>query len=351
MKKLLLSLFALLLVVTACSSSSSDAKSSGDKDKKTVYMITDTGGIDDKSFNQGTWEGIQLLAKTEDINTEYISSSAEADYNPNLSAAADNKPELIVAAGFKFATAMKDVATANPNQNFLIIDSVVEEEDGTLVSNVANAVFAEHEGSYLAGVAAGMEADAKGKTKVGFIGGEEFPLIEKFGAGFKQGVQSVNPKIEVDVAYVGSFEDSGLGKIVAQKMYDDGAYIIHHAAGGSGNGVIQAAQERFEKDSENPVWVVGVDRDQYEDGIVKGTDHSVILTSMIKRVDVASHDVSKLALEGKFPGGEILVFDLENDGVGIPEKNPNLSEDIITAVAAAKDEILAGNIVVSETFE
>ncbi len=354
MKKLLFSLLALLLIFTACAEKTSDNGDGGSKDENcdngTVYMITDTGGIDDKSFNQGTWEGIEKLAEDEtNVCTESIISEKEADYETNLSAAVDKNPDIIVAAGYKFGDAMRDVALSYPDQKFLLIDMVVEDKDGNLVENVANAVFAEHEGSYLAGVAAGMKTKEDGKNKVGFIGGEESPLIKKFGAGFEAGVKSVDESIEVAVSYTGSFTESAKGKIEAQKMYNDGAYIIYQAAGNSGNGVIQEAQERYEDGEE--VWVIGVDRDQYEDGMVNSDDHSVILTSMVKKVDTASYDISKLTLDGEFPGGEIIVFDLSNDGVGIPEENPNLNDEITNAVTEAREKILAGEIEVPETFE
>jgi len=209
--------------------------------------------------------------------------------------------------------------------------------------NVASAVFAEHEGSFLVGVAAALKAQAADKDTVGFIGGMDFDLIQKFEAGFEAGVWAVDPTMTVLVDYAGSFTDASAGQALATKQYDQGAYVIFHAAGGTGNGLISEAKNR-RADGED-VWAIGVDKDQYEDGIYEGTN-SAVLTSMMKRVDVAAYLVSVDAFNGEFPGGEILVFDLSNDGVGIPESNPNLSAAIVASVGEYKDGILDGTYTV-----
>lgn len=302
-----------------------------------VGLVTDVGGIDDKSFNQGTWEGIQRFADDTGAETEYLQSDAEADYVPNLSAYSDKDFDLIIAPGFKFEDSLKEVSANFTEQKYLIIDMVV---DGP---NVASAVFSEEQGSFLVGVAAALKAQEAGKNTVGFIGGEDFDLIQKFEAGFEAGVKAVNPDMKVLVQYAGAFNDSQKGQSIASSMYDDGAYIIYHAAGGTGNGLIKEAKDRASNGEE--VWAIGVDKDQYADGIFEG-EKSVILTSMMKRVDVAAYDVAKMTLEGNFPGGQVLAFTLENGGVGLPAKNPNLTDDIITKVAEFEAKVKAGEIVV-----
>ena len=127
-------------------------------------------------------------------------------------------------------------------------------------------------------------------------------------------------------------------------MYDQGAHVIFHAAGGTGNGLIKEAQDR--RINGQDVWAIGVDRDQYEDGIYDG-DKSAVLTSMIKKVDVAAYEISKLTLDGKFPGGETYLFDLANEGVGIPAKNPNLSDEIVKAANDYIPQITSGKLEVS----
>lgn len=314
-----------------------------------VGLVTDIGGIDDKSFNQGTWEGIKVYGKENNLKEgkefKYLQSTAEADYVPNLSTFADEALDLIVAPGFLFNNAMAEVGGKYPKQKFLIIDSVVKDKAGKTLPNVANAVFAEHEGSFLVGVAAGLKAKADKKDAVGFVGGMQFPLIEKFQAGFEQGVKAVFPTCKVMVDYAGEFGNPGKGQALAAKQYGAGAYIVFHAAGGTGNGVIKEAKERTQKGDVR--WAIGVDKDQFNDGVY-APGKSAVLTSMMKRVDVAAHDVAVMTRDGKFPGGQVLTFSLKNKGVGVPASNPNLSADILKAVADYEAQIASGKLVVAE---
>lgn len=307
-----------------------------------VGLVTDVGGIDDQSFNQGTWEGIERFAEDYDAEINFLQSEADADYIPNLSSFADQEADLIIAPGFLFEDAIATVADDFPDQNFLLIDAVVDRD------NIANAVFAEEQGSFLVGVAAALTAQEAGEDTVGYIGGVDFELIQKFEAGYEAGVWAVDPDMEVLVEYVGDFADPATGRSIASIMYDDGAHVIYHAAGGSGNGMINEAMERASDGEE--VWAIGVDRDQFADGIYDG-ENSVILTSMMKRVDVAAYDVSVQTYEGNFPGGETIEYDLEDNGVSLPEENPNLSEDILSEVADYREQIIDGEIEVPTTPE
>lgn len=338
MKKLLLVVGALLLTfsLAACGNTATE-------DQFEVGLVTDTGGIDDKSFNQGTWEGIVQFAEDNDLsedNYRYLQSDSDADYIPNISAFADEQLDLIVMPGFLFYDALVEVSANYPDQNFLLIDSVVD------APNVASAVFAEHQGSFLVGVAAALKAQEAGKDTVGFIGGGDFDLIQKFEAGYEAGVWAVDDTMTVLVDYVGDFVDSQTGQTLAAKQYNDGAYVIYHAAGGAGNGVIKEAKDRRTNDED--VWAIGVDKDQYEEGVYNDAGDSAILTSMVKRVDVAAYNVAEQTMEGNFPGGEVLVFNLENNGVGIPEENPNLTQAMIDAIADYRQDILDGDITVPE---
>ena len=310
-----------------------------------VGLVTDVGGIDDKSFNQGTWEGVKVFGKENGLKEgegiKYLQSTADADYIPNLSTFADEQLDLIIAPGFLFNEAMLTVATQYPDQKFLIIDSVVADKDGKNVPNVANAVFAANEGSFLAGVAAGLKAKADGKKIVGYVGGMKFPLIENFEVGYIQGVKAVLPGATILSDYTGSFTDAGKGQAMAAKQYGAGAYVIFQVAGGSGNGVIQEAKARSAK--KDIRWAIGVDKDQYADGIYSGAK-SAILTSMMKRVDVAAHDVAAMVRDGTFPGGEVLVFDLKSKGVGLPAKNPNLNAAMLKTIADYASQIVSGKL-------
>ncbi len=302
-----------------------------------VGLVTDVGGIDDKSFNQGTWEGIQRFSEETGAEVKYLQSENDADYIPNLSAFSDEELDLIVAPGFLFVDAMKEVSANFPDQKYLIIDDVVDSP------NVASAVFSAEQGSFLVGVAAALKAQDAGKDNVGFLGGMDFELIQYFESGFEAGVKAVDPNMTVQVEYAGSFADAQKGQTLAAKMYDAGAYVIYHAAGATGNGLIKEAKDRATNGQD--VWAIGVDKDQYADGIYEG-EKSVILTSMMKRVDVAAYEVSKMTMEGKFPGGQKLVFTLENGGVGIPAENPNLTADMSAKVAEFEAKVKSGEITV-----
>lgn len=341
-RNVLAALLVVALAFTSCAKKEAAAPAAPAAPAFKVGLVTDLGGIDDKSFNQGTWEGIvrfgaeNNLVKGTDI--KYLQSAAEADYVPNLSTFADEKLDLIVAPGFLFEKAMGEVADKYPAQKLLVIDTVVGKP------NVVSAVFSEHEGSFLVGVAAGLKAKADGKKVVGFIGGMQFPLIERFQAGFEQGVMAVYPEAKILVDYAGDFGAPDKGQAIAQKQYNAGAYVIFHAAGGTGNGMIKEAKERSEKGDIR--WAIGVDKDQYTDGSYG--DKSAVLTSMMKRVDVAAYEVAKLAKAGQFPGGTTMVFSLKNAGVGVPETNPNLSAEIVAQVKDFAGKIASGALAVSE---
>jgi basic membrane protein A len=302
-----------------------------------VGLVTDVGGIDDKSFNQGTWEGIQMFAEDTGAEIKALQSETDSDYIPNLSTFSDDKYDLIVAPGYLFAESIETVAGNYPDQNYLIIDMVV------VADNVASAVFSAEEGSFLAGVAAALKAQEAGKDTVGFLGGMEGEIIYAFEAGFEAGVLAIDPDMTILVEYAGSYTDTQIAQTKAAKMYDEGAYAIYQAAGNAGNGVIKEAINR--RISGEDVWAIGVDKDQYDSGMYDD-EHSAILTSMMKRVDLAAYDVANSTLNGEFPGGEILVYNLANGGVSLPDENPNLSDEILAQVDEYKEKVLSGEIVV-----
>lgn len=334
MKKSLALLLVIILMMSLVLTACGKASSSKNPDFS-VGLVTDVGGIDDKSFNQGTWEGVERFAKDFGADKNYLQSEKDADYVPNLSAFVDEATDLIVAPGFLFEESLKQVAANSPDQKFLLIDAVVD------APNVASAVFSENEGSFLVGAAAALKAKEAGKNTVGFIGGMDFDLIQRFEAGFEAGVWAIDPSMKVLVEYAGAFDSPQTGQALASRLYDQGAYIIFHAAGGTGNGLLKEAMDR--RANGEDVWAIGVDKDQYEDGIYDG-DKSVVLTSMLKRVDVAAYDIAKLTLDGKFPGGKTIVFDLANEGVGLPKTNPNLSDDIVKEANDFIPQITSGKV-------
>lgn len=329
--------------LVGCGSGGSDDKKTGSTDCPVkIGFVTDTGGIDDKSFNQGSWEGIVKWAEEKGYSTEngkcigYVQSSKEAEYVPNISSMADKGYNLVIASGFLFKESMEEVAPKYPDTKFFVIDTEVAQP------NVVSGMFAAEQSSYLAGVAAAMQAKAEGSDTVGFVGGIDSELIKAFQAGYEAGVWSVDPAMKVAIDYAGSFEDASKGQSLAEKQYGAGANVIYHAAGGAGAGVIKAAMEKAE--AGNAVWVIGVDRDQYEDGLYGDKTKSVILTSALKKVDVATYDVSKDFSDGKFDGGKTLHFDINNEGVGVPAENPNLTEDVKKAIDEAAAKLKSGEV-------
>lgn len=333
-------------LLSACGTSDKEKGTTGKSDKNdqfTVAMVTDVGGIDDKSFNQSAWEGLEAFGKDNNLEKgtsgyDYLQSKTAADYNTNLNTAVRSKFDLIYGIGYIMQPNIEKVAGQRPNSNFAIVDSVV-----TGKKNVASITFKEHEGSFLVGVVAGLTTKT---NKVGFIGGTDSDLINKFAAGFQAGVKAVNPKVNVKIEYAGAFDKADKGQSMASAMYKSGIDIIYHAAGATGNGVFTEAKNIKQNDPNKEVWVIGVDRDQVDEGkvTVNGKDYNVTLTSMVKRVDLAVEDLSKKAKEGNFPGGKTLEYGIKEDAVGIAPSQENLSDDVIKAVNEWKDKILNGDV-------
>lgn len=315
-----------------------NAKGDGNKDAFKVAMVTDTGGVDDKSFNQSAWEGLQKFGKDNDLKKgtdfKYLQSSSPSDYAPNLNSLIREKYDLVYGIGFLMAQDIQKVAKQQPNGQLALVDMVVPEK------NVASITFKEHEGSFLVGLIAGMQTKS---NKVGFVGGVDSELIKKFENGFKAGVKTANPKAEIFVQYAGDFNKAEKGQAIANTFYGKGADIIYHAAGGTGKGVFTEAKNR--KKNGEKVWVIGVDRDQHQEGMPE----DVTLTSMVKRVDTAVEEVSKQTKEGKFPGGKVVEFGLDEDGVGIAPHKDNVSKDALAKVDEYKKKIQDGEVTVPKT--
>lgn len=337
-------------LLSACGSSEEGAKSGENKEAANfkVGMVTDTGGVDDKSFNQSAWEGLTKFGQENNLEEgkgyKYLQSGEAAEYEPNLTKFSDAGYNLTYGIGFLLEDAVQKVAEQNKDAHFALVDSLLMDENfqPVFLDNVTNITFREEQGSFLVGVVAAKHTKS---NKIGFIGGVNSPLIKKFESGFKAGVKAVNPEAEVFVQYAEDFNAPEKGATIASAMYDKGADIIYHAAGGTGNGVFTEAKNR--KKSGKEVWVIGVDRDQHEEGMPE----NVTLTSMVKRVDVAVYDVTKRAMEGDFPGGKEVVFGLEEDGVGIAPTTENVSEEAVKLVDEWEQKILKGEVKVPATDE
>jgi Uncharacterized ABC-type transport system, periplasmic component/surface lipoprotein len=307
-------------------------------------MVTGIGGVDDKSFNQSSWEGLERFAKDNHLKTgsdvKYLESTQPSDFAPNLNQLVVQKYNLIVAIGFQMQLDLQKIAQQHSDQNFALIDSVAVDKNNKPLKNVASLTFKEQQGSFLVGVVAGLTTKT---NKVGFIGGVNSALIKKFESGFKAGVKTVNPKAQIYTQYAGSFVSPDKGRNIAATLYSKGADIIYASAGDTGNGVFTEAKSRAK--SGKKVWVIGVDRDQYDQGLPQ----NVTLTSMVKRVDQAIYDASAKAKSGKFPGGKVLEYGLAEKGVGIAPTTKNVKPSVLATVKQYQKKIIDGSVVVPTT--
>jgi len=333
------------LMLTACNGGSSRA--SEDQSKLKVGIVFDIGGKDDRSFNAAAWDGVKRAAADFPILLRDVEPGDPTSIEPAMRAFAERGYDLIIGVGFAQTPIMQDVASDYPNTKFAIIDGVILKRDaqgkpieGQFAENVASLVFKEHQGSYLVG----MIAAKKSQTgTVGFIGGMDIPLIHKFATGYAEGAKSVNPNIRVIDNYVGindaAWNNPGKGKELAIAQIGKGADVIFTAAGNSGLGAFDAA-EQYGK------FVIGVDANQ------NWVKPGYVLTSMVKRVDNAVYQIIQDLSAGKFDGG-IHVYGLENDGVGYAMDQYNeklIDPEVLKEVEAAKQKIIKGEIQVTDAM-
>lgn len=341
-------LLAVLLVtavfLAACGSDKGkEEEGKGTSDKKegsgfSIAMVTDVGGIDDKSFNQSAWEGVQQFGKENNLERgdggfDYLQSNDDADYIPNLNRLVQRDFDVIFGVGEIIEEAVTEVAGQRTDSDFVIIDAAVD------APNVASVLFKDNEAGFLAGVAAALTTET---DKVGFVGGMEIDVIKRFEAGFVAGVEAVNKDVEIDIDYTGAFDKAELGKATANLMYSSGVDVIFHASGATGNGVFAEAKERKSADADANVWVIGVDSDQYEEGQVG--EHNVTLTSALKRIDQAVIEISGQAKDGKFPGGETLNYGINEGAVGLSDSRGAIPEDVQAEIEEYIEKIKAGEL-------
>lgn len=333
---------AAALTLSACGSDdgADEGTDNGDAPAATsdvkVGMAYDVGGRGDQSFNDSAAAGLDQAVEEfgmEAQESEAEDGEAESAREERLRTFADAGYNPIIAVGFAYAASVAKVSEEYPDVNFAIIDDASVEAD-----NVASLVFAEEQGSFLVGAAAALKTET---DQIGFVGGVETPLIQKFEAGYVAGAEAVNPDIEVDVTYLtqvpdfSGFADPAKGKTAAQGMFDNGADIVYHAAGGSGGGVFEAASE-----SDN--LAIGVDSDQYNTADPSVQD--VILTSMLKNVNVAVYEYLSEVEAGNIPSG-VTTYDLAVDGVGYSTSG-GFVDDIVDQLDEFKQQIIDGDVTV-----
>ena len=315
MKKILSIALALCMIFALAAPSALAA------DTVKIGMVTDVGGVNDKSFNQTSWEGLQALAAEDDtFEVAYLESKTDADYQTNINTFIDEEYDLIICVGYMLADATREAAEDNPDQLFAIID-----DSSIDLPNVACLMFAQEQASYLVGLVAGSVTESK---VVGYVQGMVSDSMNLFGIGYISGVLEVCPDAEVLQYNANNFGDIAGGSTAAKDMITKGADVIYQAAGGTGIGVINACDEEG-------IWAIGVDTDQAP----LAPDH--VITSAMKRVDVASQDISKAVAAGTFEAG-IHLYDLSNGGVDLAPTRDHIPADVLETVEAAKAAIIAG---------
>ncbi len=347
LSKLLVLMLALVMIgslVVGCQNKPAEdtSKSEAPKTDVKAAMVTDVGGLGDKSFNDLSYAGLQRAEKELGVKIEVLESKEQTDYENNITQLANSGYNPIFAVGFLMTDTVIKLAPQYPDINFGGIDIFFDKPD----ANVLGLNFKEQEAAYLAGVVAGMmttktdlDPRINDKKVVGFVGGMEIPAVQRFKIGFEAGVKSVDPAIEVKSVYTGTFTDQQKGAEAAKAMIESGADVIFAAAGQTGNGSFSACQD-------NKALFIGVDADQYN---TLDNPGDTIVTSAVKRVDNAVFDTVKAAVDGNLKGGENKVFGLAEDGVGLApwhDWDSKMPQDIKDAVDKATADIKSGAVTV-----
>jgi basic membrane protein A len=293
-----------------------------------VGLSTDTGGLNDRSFNHLAYLGLQRAGKELGVQTRVVTASSPADYIPNLTALARQHYDLIIGVGFTEINALKAVAKNFPKSHFAIVDVSNADEGG--LKNVEGLLFKEQEAGYLAGYAAGLAAKDRGGKVVSSVGGMKQPPVDRYIAGYQAGAKAAFPGVQVQNGYSQDFEKQALCKEVALNQIAAGSVVVFQVAGGCGLGALDAAKEKG-------VWGVGVDADQ-------GYLGSYNRTTALKRVDTSVFDAIKNAKDGNFKGGTDAVYGLDVNGVGIGKFSPKTPKGIPAKVAQVKQQIATGKI-------
>ena len=343
---LLTLLAALLLALGAAACGGDDDDEGGgaatttetQEEAVTAGLVSDVGRFNDKSFNQSALEGLNQARDELGADVRAIESRAAGDYVPNLSSLAREGYDVSIGVGFLLADGVNTVARQFPDENFAIIDYSVmappftdETKNVATPDNVQGLTFATNENSYLIGcMAAMMVQKAGGQQVISAVGGLDLPTVSIFIAAYRDGAQACVPGTRVLIAFSQDFVDQAKCKEIALNQIARGSQVVFQVAGGCGLGALDAAKEQGK-------WGIGVDRDQSDLG-----DH--ILTSAVKRVDVAVFETVKAVQDGTFEGGTDAVFNLENEGVAIGTTSDQVTQDILDKVEELKQQIIDGEI-------
>jgi basic membrane protein A len=333
---------SLLAVVAAgCGGSSSSSGTtattgaSGQGTALKVGLVTDIGGLNDRSFNHLANLGLQKAEKDMGVQGRVLTSSSNSDYVPNLTTLARQKYDLVIGVGFLMADAIETVAKRFPDVNFAIID-YSQAAMKSKPQNVEGLLFREQQAGYLAGYLAGLvEKQGIGPVKPGgsvisSVGGQKIPPVDHYIAGYQAGAKKADPGIKTPNAYSQNFVDQAKCKELALNQIAQGSDIVFQVAGGCGLGALDAAKSKN-------VWGIGVDADQSYLG-------PYVLTSAVKKVDVSVLETIKEVKDGEFKGGQDSYFDLENDGVGLGKISSKVPKSIVDEVDKVRADIVSGKI-------
>jgi basic membrane protein A and related proteins len=335
-------LAVLLLALAGCGSDEESGATTGADTSATtteaaagselkVGLVTDIGGLDDRSFNLLANQGLERSEDELGVEGRVLISRADADYVPNLTALAKQDFDLVIAVGFLMAKAVEKVAARYPDVSFAIIDSSQAAMDSR-PRNVRGLLFKEQEAGYLVGYLAGLLAkqEAGSRQVIGSVGGLKIPPVDRYIAGYQAGAKAANPEIETLNAYSQDFVDQAKCKEAALDEISRGARVIFQVAGQCGLGALSAAAEKN-------VRGIGVDADQAYLG-------KHVLTSALKKVDVAVFQTVQAVRDGSFRGGQDAVFDIASGGVGIGEVASDVPAELVSQVNTVQDEIAAGTV-------
>ena len=292
-----------------------------------VGLVTDIGSVDDGTFNQYAFEGMEAAGECFDVDTDYIETANEADYDNNLNTILSDEPDVVVTVGFLLADATKKFAQDHPDVFFVGVDQFQEDYG----DNYSGVLFREDQGGYLAGAMAGLLTES---NVVGVVGGrQDVPPVVRLVNGYEAGAKAENPDVDVLSVYNQSFTDPAKGRSDAEQMLGEGADVIFGAGGQTGSGGIQAAAEQG-------AWAIGVDQDEYfttfDGGNARGSEF--LATSAVKRVDLGVFEQIAAAVQDEFEGG-IFTLEAANDGITYaPFHDADIPED----VAARMEEIRQG---------
>lgn len=313
--------------ITGCNNKkNNDTTNNTDNGGYSIAMISDVAGVNDHSFNQSAWEGLEKAKKDLGVEVKYLESKQDADYSTNVETLIDEEVDLIVGVGSKLAPTIEKAAMDYPDQKFVIVDETYEK----IPSNVETVLFKAEQSAYLVGLIAGKMTKT---NDVGFIGGMDMSVINTFKYGYMAGVKTANSKCKLQNQYANSFTDQAKGKAIANQMISNGTDTIFIAGGDVGTGAIEAIKEANK-------YAIGVDRDQSD----LAPDN--VLTSAIKRVDIGVYETVKSFIEGKFEGGSSTTYGLEQGAVGIPDTTSKLvPQDVLDYVNEEIKKLESGEIV------